>query len=125
MIVMAVSAVSVGCYTQQPTGGAVPPAGTPMAFDITDAGRVALGGSMGPEISQVEGRLLDRDSSSYLIAVTGIHLLRGGEQSWAGEQVRLRTEHVSNCTSAASPRVVRLPWEQSVWERWRRSLFDR
>jgi hypothetical protein len=95
MIVMAVSAVSVGCYSLQPTGGAVPQAGTPMAFDITDAGRVALGGSMGPEISQVEGRLLDRDSSSYLVAVTGIHLLRGGEQSWAGEQVRLRTEHVS------------------------------
>jgi hypothetical protein len=67
-----------------------------MAFDINDAGRVALGGSMGPEISRIEGRLLDRDSTSYLVAVTGIQLLRGGEQTWSGEQVRLRSDHVSS-----------------------------
>jgi hypothetical protein len=66
-----------------------------MAFDINDGGRVALGGAMGPEISQVEGRLLNRDSTGYLVAVTGIRLLRGGEQSWSGEQVRLKPEYVS------------------------------
>jgi hypothetical protein len=40
----------VGCYTLQPTGGPVPEVGSRVAFDVNDAGRAALGGTMGPEI---------------------------------------------------------------------------
>ena len=73
----------------------MPPVGAEMAFDINDAGRVALGGSMGPEIAQIEGRLVDRDSNEYVVAVTGLKLLRGGDQTWNGERVHLKTEYVS------------------------------
>ncbi len=38
--------------------GVAPEIGNEMAFDITDVGRVGLGPSMGPEIAQVEGRLV-------------------------------------------------------------------
>lgn len=86
----------VGCYTLQPTGGPVPDLGTVVGLDITDAGRVALGGAVGPEIQQVEGRLLSKDSSGYLIGVTSLHLLRGGEQVWHGEQVQIKKEYVSS-----------------------------
>jgi hypothetical protein len=65
-------------------------------LDINDAGRVALGGSMGPEISQVEGRLLQRTPSDYLVSVSAIHLVRGGEQTWSGEQVHIKPEYVSS-----------------------------
>ena len=94
--VAAVSLLLVGCYTLQPTRGAVPQPGTIIGLDITDAGRVALGGSMGPEIGQVEGRLVDKDSSAYVVAVSAIHLLRGGEQVWTGENVRINTSYVSS-----------------------------
>ena len=57
----------VGCYTLQPTGGPVPQPGTVIGLDINDAGRVALGGSMGPEIGQVEGRLVQRDNSEFVV----------------------------------------------------------
>jgi hypothetical protein len=90
------SVLLTGCYTLQPTRGVVPPAGTSMGFDITDAGRVALGGVMGPEISQIEGRLVERDSNDYVIAVSGVHFLRGGEQTWHGEAVRIRADYVSS-----------------------------
>lgn len=86
----------VGCYTLQPTGGAVPKPGTIMGFDINDVGRVALAGPMGPEIEQVEGRLVEKDSNEYVVAVTGLHLLRGGEQVWHGEMVHIKTEYVSS-----------------------------
>ena len=85
-----------GCYTLQPSRGSAPEVGARMALDVNDAGRVALGGSMGPEISQIEGQLLGKDDREYLVAVSGIKLLRGGEQPWSGEKVRIKSEYVSS-----------------------------
>ena len=67
-----------------------------MAFDINDAGRLALGGTMGPEIAQVEGRLVERGTADYLVKVTAVHLLRGGEQTWSGESIRIKSEYVTS-----------------------------
>jgi hypothetical protein len=86
----------LGCYVYQPMAtGVVPLLGQPVAMDITDAGRVALGGSIGPEISQIEGRLVRDEGGEYELAVSMVHLLRGGEQSWSGERVSVRKEHVA------------------------------
>lgn len=85
-----------GCYTLQPTGGPVPELGTMIGLDLNDAGRSALGGSMGPEIGQVEGRLVEKDTSEFVVAVTTIHLLRGGEQVWHGETVHIKSGYVSS-----------------------------
>jgi len=87
--------VLAGCYTLKPAGGVTPEVGTKVAFAVNDAGRVALGGSMGPEVAQVEGQLLEMDSANYLVAVSGIRTIRGDEQVWSGEQVRLKPEHVA------------------------------
>src|ERR1041385_7205841 len=84
-----------GCYTYDPTTTPTPDIGKVLAFDVNDAGRVALGGSMGPEIAQVQGRLLSRDSD-YVVGVTAVRLLRGGEQTWAGEPGRLKPAYVSS-----------------------------
>lgn len=51
---------------------------------------------MGPEIAQVEGQLIEKDASSYLLAVSTVRLLRGGEQVWTGEQVRLKADQVGS-----------------------------
>ena len=89
-------ALLVGCYTLQPTGGPVPKVGTIIGLELNDAGRAALGGSMGPEIGQVEGRLVEKDSGEFVIAVSALHLLRGGEQVWHGETVHIKSEYVSS-----------------------------
>jgi hypothetical protein len=86
----------MGCYTLQPISGTAPQLGTAIAFDINDAGRLALGGSMGPDISQIEGRLVSNDASEYVIGVSAIRLLRGGEQVWHGETVHIKSEYVSS-----------------------------
>ena len=88
--------MGTGCYTLQPTHGEIPAPGNDVAFDVNDIGRVALGGAMGPEIAQIEGRLVSKEGGDYLVAVTSIHLLRGGDQVWTGEQVRLKPEYVGS-----------------------------
>ena len=85
-----------GCYTFVPAGQITPQPGTVIALDINDRGRVALGGSIGPEVSQIEGRVVSMDTSEYVLHVTGLHFLRGGEQAWSGELVHIRTEFVSS-----------------------------
>lgn len=84
-----------GCYTLQPAGGVPPQVGTRVALDVNDAGRVALGGSMGPEIDQVEGQLLEKTNDEYVVAVSNVKLLRGGQQVWTGETVRIKSDHVA------------------------------
>jgi hypothetical protein len=86
---------SSGCYSLERINGSSPAPGTRIALDVTDAGRVALGGTMGPEIDRVEGRLIERTNGEYLLGVTSVSLLRGGVQTWKGEQVVLKPEFVS------------------------------
>jgi hypothetical protein len=85
---------TTGCYTLQPVVGPAPEAGAQLGFDITDAGRVALGGSMGPSIARIEGRLLRRESADVVVAVRSVRFITGGEQTWAGEPVTLKPEYV-------------------------------
>lgn len=92
---IAVGMASVGCYELSRTDVSTVPLGSPVAFDVTDAGRVALGGAMGPEIDRVEGRLIQRDNGEYLLGVTGVSLLHGaGYQTWSGERVQLKPTYV-------------------------------
>ena len=66
-----------------------------MALEVNDLGRLALGGQMGPEIGQVEGRLVSKQSDEYLIAVRSVKLIRGGSQIWNGEKVTIKREYIS------------------------------
>lgn len=92
---MATVLVSAGCYTLEPVGNQPLPLGSQVSLSINDAGRAALGGQMGPEISDIQGRLLQRDSAEYVLAVAQVSLLRGGEQVWAGERIRVKTGYVN------------------------------
>jgi hypothetical protein len=93
--VVGVGLLSSGCYTLQPTVVAVPEPGTRLAFTINDVGRVALGGSMGPELRRVDGHLQSKDGDDYFVNVVGVELLQGGYQTWAGETVRINSSYVS------------------------------
>jgi hypothetical protein len=91
----AIAVLMAGCYSLQPALGPAPKNGDQVAFDITDLGRVFLGGAMGPEIDQVEGRLLDQENGDYILGVTSVKTLRGGVQVWSGERVRIEKQHVA------------------------------
>jgi hypothetical protein len=92
---IALGALMSGCYTLQPAMGVAPEPGSEVAFDVNDQGRVALGGQIGPEVSQIEGRLLEKANGEYLVAVSTVRLFRGGEQVWRGERVRISEGHIN------------------------------
>ena len=93
--VAAFGALLMGCYTTRPIGGVNPSTGTKVAFDLNDAGRVALGPMMGPELARIEGEIVGQDAGDYLVAVDELTMLRGGTQVWRGEQVRVKPGYVS------------------------------
>lgn len=82
-----------GCYTLRPAASE-PPTGSRIAIGLNDEGRVAMGGAIGPEIDQIQGTLIDGRNGEYVVAVRAVRFLRGGEQVWAGERVRINREHV-------------------------------
>lgn len=91
---VALPLVVAGCYTMQPVASNEALVGTRVVLHVNDAGRVALGRSMGQEIDRVEGQLLEKDSATFLIAVKHVFTLRGGVHVWSDESVRIRQEYV-------------------------------
>jgi len=85
-----------GCYTLEPARRLAPEPGSVIALDISDQGRIALGGLIGPELAQIEGKFVSMDSGQYVLHVTGVRFLRGGEQGWSGEAVRVKSEFVTS-----------------------------
>ena len=95
-IVVAVTLlVSTGCYTMQPVSEQPFPVGITVELVINDAGRAALRSMMGPEVAKVQGRLVQKDSTGYTVAVTQLGLLRDGTQVWSGERVSIKSEYVN------------------------------
>lgn len=84
--------VLAGCYTLQPPRSPEPQSGTVLGFDINDAGRTGLSGTMGPDLARVEGELIEKDTTGYLLAVRNVKLRNGGSQVWSGERVRIRSD---------------------------------
>ena len=98
-IVVAVTLlVSTGCYTMQPVSEQPFPVGITVELVINDAGRAALRPMMGPEVAKVQGRLVQKDSVGYTLAVTQLGLLRDGTQVWSGERVSIKSEYVNSVT---------------------------
>jgi hypothetical protein len=95
MTMIGLGLLSTGCYELQPVVVAEPASGTRLAFAIHDVGRVALGGSMGPALLKVNGTLVTKQSDDYFVSVSGVDLLQGGFQTWAGETVRINSSYVS------------------------------
>jgi hypothetical protein len=95
-----------GCFRLQPVAtGAAPETGSSVALYLNDAGRLALGPSVGPEIDRLEGRLVELDNEGYLIAVQHVYALRGGVQIWSGEQVRVGKDHVRSVSERRLSKV--------------------
>ena len=96
IVVAATLLVSTGCYTMQPVSEQPFPVGITVELVINDAGRAALRSMMGPEVAKVQGRLVQKDSTGYTVAVTQLGLLRDGTQVWSGERVSIKSEYVNS-----------------------------
>lgn len=87
--------VATGCYSLQPVTRQEFPAGIILSASINDAGRVALADKMGANITTVQGRLVQKDTAGYLLAVSEVETFRFGTQVWSGERIQIRNEYVN------------------------------
>jgi hypothetical protein len=82
------------CYTLVPLfPNAVRP-GQEVSVEITDAGRVALAERLGPELHRVEGQVVQATSEDIALRVAAITNVGGSRNTWNGERVTFRTEHL-------------------------------
>jgi hypothetical protein len=91
---MAFAALQTACYSLRPITGATPGPGTMVAFDLNDAGRAALGPTIGSEVKRVTGTVVRQDAGDFLVSVAELEMLRGGTQVWRGEQIRIQPGYI-------------------------------
>ena len=82
------------CTSLTPSVGLVPADGREVAVDFTDAGRVALGQLIGPEVARAEGKLIAAKDSSLTISLSSLTSFSGGKTTWSGELVTLNPSHI-------------------------------
>lgn len=82
-----------GCYTYADLRGD-PAAGTRVVLDVSDMGRVALGPRLGTSLATIEGDLVQRTDSTYVIRMQQVRTLDGVTTHWDGETVSVRDEYI-------------------------------
>jgi hypothetical protein len=75
-----------GCYSNVPITSA-PSVGQTLNFGLTDEGRVALGKTVGPQVSSIEGVLESASDSAYALRVRSVTYLNGQTNVWNGERI--------------------------------------
>ncbi len=90
---LVISGFSSGCYTAVPFTS-TPVAGQVLVMDLNDNGRVALGPSIGPAATQVEGTLDTRTDSAYVVKVQSVVYMNGSSNRWTNEPLTIRTDLV-------------------------------
>lgn len=82
-----------GCYVNRPLDAAPEP-GTNVVLAVNDRGRVALADSVGEAVAQIEGALVSRRDSVYVVRVRAVEFLNGQRHRWTGEPLTIREEHL-------------------------------
>jgi hypothetical protein len=78
--------VSTACYTSRPVMSAPEPGATAVV-SLNDRGRVALGDAIGANADRVEGSVVSRSDSAFVLAVRTVDYFGGASNEWKGEHV--------------------------------------
>lgn len=86
-----------GCYRYVPITEPATVAGTEVSVGITDRGRVALTGQVGPGARRLRGRLTQATDSLFVISLTSVEYLGAATAArWTGEAVSVSRDFVSD-----------------------------
>lgn len=93
---LVVSPLLAGCYVSQPLVDSRPePAlGVQLVIELTDQARVGLAPQLGTEVASVEGALVQRTDSQFVLGVSRVFGLWGTQSRWGGERVTFSTGQV-------------------------------
>ena len=86
VLLLAAAAVA-GCYSYTPILATPEDVSTPVRLHLTDAGSVALAPLIGPQVEDVDGRLISAADTVFELAMLQTDDRRGVETPWRGERV--------------------------------------
>lgn len=89
--------VMSGCYELVPHEPASSMrSGTEAVIILNDAGRVAVGPELGPEVRQVSGIVSAANDSTITVALDGVAMLSGETSSYQGQPLTLRRADIKS-----------------------------
>lgn len=77
------------CYVSVPVQSSQLAPGQRVRVELTDMGSDSLARYLGPGVSSVDGRLVQRSDSSFGVSVSQVQLRNGSDQFWKGESVTI------------------------------------
>jgi hypothetical protein len=90
---------ATGCYTNVPVWEGTPAPETEVTVGLSDRGRTALSGQLGPGARHITGRLVRVTDSAYVVRVTAVDYISSSSAgTWSGEEVNVSRDLVSGVT---------------------------
>ena len=86
---------AAACYYYQPLDTPSPQPGTYMQVMLTDSGTSHFWGYLGPDVGNLQGRLISADPQSLALSVHSVEQRHGQILGWKGETVTLSREYVA------------------------------
>lgn len=101
---------SAACYAQVPiTDASAAPAGEPVHAVLTPYGSVEMVSKLGPNVHEVDGRLVSLDTSTVTIALATTVGLDGSQQNWSGDRIEFPRTVLDQLTTS------RFSAKRTVW----------
>ena len=88
---------SAACYTTHPLMSAPDP-GAIAVVSLNDRGRVALGDAIGANADRIEGSVVSRTDTAFVLAVRTVDYVGGASNGWKGEPVTVPVAGVRGMT---------------------------
>ena len=86
--------ITTGCYTYRPVSAAGPEAGSRITAEVSREGATALSPLLGPDVSEVNGNVVEAGTDTLRVSVLSVTSQRGIPASWRGELVPLPRENL-------------------------------
>ena len=80
--------VNTACYTSHPVMSA-PESGAIAVVTLNDRGRETLREAVGQNAERLEGNVVSRTDTGFVLAVRNVEYFGGASNTWSGEQVRV------------------------------------
>jgi hypothetical protein len=93
-VVVAISFLVGACSTYAPTSLAAAPESGTVRFDLTDAAHSESFGSLGSQVTSVEGKVRSTSDSAVTIAVSEVGRVAADNQEYHGDMITIPTRYI-------------------------------
>jgi hypothetical protein len=93
-VIVAITFLVGACSTYAPTSLAAAPTGGTVRFDLTDAAHSESFGSLGSQVTSVEGKVRSTSDSAVTISVSEVGRVAADNQAYQGDMITIPTRYI-------------------------------